>query len=115
MTNTILAHSHFDQDHLEAVANQMSELGSPTIRVIDGGDHYIAIEGSHRLRAAEQTDTPVMFDVLDEDGEIDLETLDLDDNGWFCGETVVSVAEFIEWFTKNPFPADAATVEVEAA
>lgn len=114
MANVILAHNHFDADHLEAVKADMAVMGTPTIRVIDGGDHYIAIEGCHRLRAAEATDTAVCLEVLDEDETIDLDTLDIDTYGEF-DEQVIPVTEFIEWFTREPFPMDAEMIKVDEA
>lgn len=41
-----------DADHLGEVVGDMRRLGAPTIRVVDCGDHYMALEGSHRLAAA---------------------------------------------------------------
>lgn len=38
--------------HLEAVKAEMQRLGAPRIEVVDCGDHYFALEGSHRLAAA---------------------------------------------------------------
>ena len=37
---------------LARVIAQMRELGVPRIRAIDCGDHFVALEGSHRLAAA---------------------------------------------------------------
>lgn len=39
-------------DRLARVIAQMRELGVPRIRAIDCGDHFVALEGSHRLAAA---------------------------------------------------------------
>lgn len=115
MTRVILPHAEFDADHLAAVSAEMETLGSPTIRAFPAYDMIVAIEGSHRLRAAEATGTPVNFEMLDEDGEIDLSTLDIDTNNWFDGETVVPVRDFLAWWTKDGFPMGAETVEVEGA
>ena len=51
----VLAHNHYDQSHLDAVVDQMRDQGAPTIRVYDlEFDGLVqAIEGCHRLRAAE--------------------------------------------------------------
>ena len=38
---------------LEAVIADMQTMGAPTIEVVDCGDYYQALEGSHRLAAAE--------------------------------------------------------------
>jgi hypothetical protein len=50
----ILAHDHYDGEHLVEVAAQMSELGAPTIRAIwvEAWDAWVALEGCHRIRAA---------------------------------------------------------------
>lgn len=101
-------------DHLAAVQGQMSKMGSPTIRAIDGGDHLIAIEGSHRIMAAVALGLPVAIQILDEDDNIDLDTLDWDDNGWFF-DRVVPVRDFIDCFTAYPFPARAPVANIEVA
>ena len=98
--------------HLEMVKAEMMVLGSPTIRAIDGGDCLIAIEGSHRLRAAEELGLMVKVEIIDEDGEIDLDTLDWDDYGWFS-ERIVPALEFIDVFTRSPFPMRSPTVELD--
>lgn len=41
-----------DADKLQAVIEEMRTLGSPKIRALWCGDHYRAIEGSHRVAAA---------------------------------------------------------------
>ena len=41
-------------DRLAAVKAEMLVLGVPTIQVVDCGDHYMALEGSHRLAAAHE-------------------------------------------------------------
>lgn len=50
----ILAHDHFDVDHLEAVKTEMQQLGAPTIKAVwmDAYGAWAALEGSHRIRAA---------------------------------------------------------------
>lgn len=113
MTMIILV-NQIDPARLETVKAEMAELGAPTIRAIDGGDHLIAIEGSHRLQAAADLGLAVNIQILDEDGEIDLDTLDWDDNNWF-DDRIVPVAEFIAGFTREPFPMGAATAEIEVA
>jgi hypothetical protein len=37
---------------LDDVKEEMARFGRPDIRVVDMGDHYMALEGSHRLQAA---------------------------------------------------------------
>ena len=51
--NIILPHKHFDADHLAAVIEAMRTLGAPTIKAVNCGEFYVALEGSHRIRAAQ--------------------------------------------------------------
>jgi hypothetical protein len=44
----------FDKFHLDTVKNDMLKIGSPKITVVDCGDHYQALDGTHRLEAAAQ-------------------------------------------------------------
>lgn len=99
-------HEHYDEGHLSKVANEMSKLGPPTIRVVKGNDgQFYAIEGTHRLRAAEASDTPVALRVLDDSEEIDLNTLDMDIGGWFDDETKIPYEEFLRWFNPRHGPS----------
>jgi len=41
-----------DNDKLTQIIAEMQMLGTPTIKVVDCGDHYMALEGSHRIAAA---------------------------------------------------------------
>lgn len=51
MTTIYAIHEPF-ADHLAEVIEEMRVLGAPTLHVVDCGDHYQALEGSHRLPAA---------------------------------------------------------------
>lgn len=113
MTMIILPNA-IDPSHLAEVRAAMEQLGAPTIRAIDAGDHLIAIEGSHRIQAAHDLGLAVNVEIVDEDGEIDLDTLDWDDYGWF-DERVVPAPDFIDRFTAHPFPAGQPCVDVEVA
>ena len=55
MTTIVLLHSEYDKAHLAQVTAQMRELGPPTIKAFydHGNGIWIALEGCHRLRAAE--------------------------------------------------------------
>ena len=77
-----------EAEHLDAVKGEMQTLGSPTIRVADAGDFFVALEGSHRLHAAAELDVPVIFDVIDPEDDIDLRTLDVDTMDEFDGNIV---------------------------
>ena len=50
-----LAHDHYEQEHLDRVIEDMKALGAPTIKAVWMGcwDVWAALEGCHRLRAAE--------------------------------------------------------------
>jgi hypothetical protein len=54
MTATVYAINEPIADHLEDVIAQMEKLGAPTLRMVNCGDFWAAIEGSHRLAAAER-------------------------------------------------------------
>jgi len=56
MNETIIAPHGVDRasEHYHKVLDSMKRLGAPTIRVVDLGDGYQAIEGSHRLAAAKE-------------------------------------------------------------
>ena len=50
-----LVHDHFEQDHLDHVIEEMKTLGAPTVKAVwlDYMGSWAALEGCHRLRAAE--------------------------------------------------------------
>lgn len=64
-----LYHSHYEEDHLEAVATEMKTLGAPEIKCIWSECYgmWLAVEGCHRLRAAQ------LLDITPQISEIDLE------------------------------------------
>jgi hypothetical protein len=111
---TIVLVNEIDAGHLAEVTADMSVLGAPRIRVIDGGDIYYAIEGSHRTTAAANLGLAVEVEIVDFDGTIDLDTLDWDDNGWF-DERVVSVREFWDRFSAGGCLMHQPTVDVDVA
>ena len=51
MTTIYAIHAPFSEQ-LEAVTAEMKERGAPKIEVVDCGDYFMALEGSHRLAAA---------------------------------------------------------------
>jgi len=67
-----------DPAKLAAIKAEMLTLGAPTIRVVDCGDHYMALEGCHRLAAAAELGIAPVLDVLDQDDMIDADSLDID-------------------------------------
>jgi hypothetical protein len=54
--------------HLEEIKEEMKELGSPTIRMVDRDKYLVAIEGSHRLNAARDLKMPVKVKLVDPEG-----------------------------------------------
>lgn len=68
-------HGHNEQ-HVLAVMDEMRTLGAPKIRVVDCGDHYVAIEGVHRLEAAARLGIAPNLDVLDQNDLIEADSLD---------------------------------------
>lgn len=100
-----VAHEHYDKGHLAKVKNQMEKLGAPTIKVVAvnsgvGVEEYAALEGCHRIRAAQALGLNpdlIVYD-LDEIAEIELDEMGLDfDNP---GMTVLELVEgcFNRWF-----------------
>ena len=45
-------HLPYEDGHLGRVIEEMKLQGAPTIRVVQRGDDFYALEGSHRLAAA---------------------------------------------------------------
>jgi hypothetical protein len=74
-----------DPAKLATVKAEMLTLGAPTIRVVDCGDHYMAIEGCHRLVAAAELGITPILDVLGQDDMIEANSLDID--AFQAGET----------------------------
>lgn len=66
-------------EHLERVTEQMREMGAPEIRVVDCGDYWMALEGTHRLHAAAALGITPEFVVLDQDDLVDADSLDWQD------------------------------------
>jgi len=74
-----------DPAKLAAVKAEMAIMGSPTVRVVDCGDHYMAIEGCHRLMAAAELGIAPRLTVLAQDDMVAADSLDID--GFAAGET----------------------------
>lgn len=71
-----------DKEHLEAVKTEMVNLGAPKIQVVDCGDYYQSLEGSHRLAAAAALGLTPEFIVLDQYDEIDITGYDWYENDY---------------------------------
>lgn len=67
-----------DADKLGEVTNEMLTLGAPVIRVVDCGDYYMALEGSHRLAAAHALGLMPTLHILDQEDSVDISGYD-----WF--------------------------------
>lgn len=67
-----------DDDKLAGVVAEMETLGAPTIQVINCGDYYMALEGSHRLAAASQLGLEPELVIYEQDDLIDISAFD-----WF--------------------------------
>ena len=73
---TIYAIHDIEQDKLDRVIAEMRTMGAPTIKVVDCGDHYMALEGSHRLAAAHALDLTPELEILEQDDEIEITGFD---------------------------------------
>ncbi|HEX5321482.1 MAG TPA: hypothetical protein VFW46_20160 [Stellaceae bacterium] len=79
-------------DHLEEVKTEMTTLGRPSIRVVDCGDYYMALEGSHRVAAAHALGVEPELVIYEQADEIDITVFDwFDRANW--AETVYSAGE----------------------
>lgn len=74
--NTVYLIHAPDPDHLKEVKAEMQRLGAPTIRVVDCGDYYMALEGAHRLTAAHELGLAPNLVVYDQEVEIDVTIYD---------------------------------------
>ena len=77
MSTIYAIHAPF-AERLEKVTAQMQTLGAPVIRVVDCGDYYMALEGSHRIAAAHALEMEPTLAVIAQDDEIDISEFD-----WF--------------------------------
>ena len=94
-------HGVKSKEHLEKVTEEMRELGTPIIRVVDCGDTYFALEGTHRLRAACLLGIAPTLDVVGEQDQVDLTWLDILDN--FPDGTVSMPAGEIVAALRDPY------------
>lgn len=73
---TIYAIHQPDADKLASVIAEMRILGAPTIEVVDCGDYYQALEGSHRLAAAAELGIEPILTVYAQDEVVDISNFD---------------------------------------
>jgi hypothetical protein len=72
----IIALHGIDAAKLEAIKSEMLTLGAPSVRCVEAGGEWYAIEGTHRLAAAcELGLVPEIVEVTEESGP---QTVDLD-------------------------------------
>ena len=94
-----LVHDHYSEEHLAEVIEEMKKLGAPKIRAVwmECYDHWAALEGCHRIRAAKELGlTPEIIELdYDDIADIDLRDktlgLDLDNDGTVGELTVVGI------------------------
>lgn len=62
-----LMHDHYDAAHLDAVIDEMRDLGAPTIKAIWVEAHgaWMALEGCHRIRAAKALGLEPVIDEIE--------------------------------------------------
>ena len=75
--------------HLATVIEEMKKLGAPKIKAVWCGDHYRAVEGSHRLAACAALDLTPEIVEIEEDEEVEHDCDDLPSNA--------TAAELIEY------------------
>ncbi len=75
---TIFAIHATEAQKLADVTKQMRSMGAPKIECVDCGDHYIALEGSHRLAAAHALGLTPTLVIREQD-----ETLDITAYDWY--------------------------------
>ncbi len=92
-----------DMDHLAEVVAEMEKRGAPTIEVVDCGDYYQALEGSHRIAAAKALDLVPVLVIHGQDDEIDITRFDwFDDANW--AETTYPAGEVAGELGARPVP-----------
>ena len=78
MMTTIYAIHAAESEKLTGIIEEMRVLGAPTIKVVDCGDYYMALEGSHRLAAAAALELAPSLEIYDQDDIIEISGFD-----WF--------------------------------
>ena len=77
-TTLYTIHGHNDAK-VASVMDEMRSLGAPVVRVVDCGDHYMALEGVHRIEAASRLGIAPVLIVLDQDDQVAADSLDWQD------------------------------------
>lgn len=67
MKTVFAKHLPYENGHLGEVTNDMKFMGAPTIRVMKYNNNFYALEGSHRLAAADYlNETPKLVVEIEE-------------------------------------------------
>lgn len=82
-------HGH-NEARVAQVMEEMQHLGAPSIRVVDCGDHYMALEGVHRFEAAARLEIAPKLIVLSQDDMVEASSLDWD---WLLSGESYTAAE----------------------
>jgi hypothetical protein len=86
----IITMHHTDEAKLEHGRTYMATHGAPTIRVVDRGDAYVALEGTHRIAAAAELGLTPILDTMDPDAPT---PEDIEDETGEYGYTAGELAE----------------------
>ncbi len=76
--NLVRIPHEIDPEKLSDVISKMKKFGRPKIDVVDTGEEYLALEGSHRLTAAHKLGMKPIYNVVDQESIIDPKAYDVD-------------------------------------
>jgi ParB-like nuclease domain len=100
ITTLYLVHAT-SNEKVEQVMAEMRKLGSPRVRVVDCGDHYMAIEGCHRLTAAARLGVRPDLVVLAPGDLVEVASLDTD---YFDPAKRLSAGEIVREYRRGYNP-----------
>lgn len=88
-----LLHGYYDAQKLESVKKEMQDLGAPTIKAVwmDCYDHWAALEGCHRIRAAADLGLVPVIEEIEYSEEVTLDEIGCDQSGDGC--TIAEVCD----------------------
>ena len=73
MNHIYAKHLPYNNSKLNGVIEEMKELGSPTIKVVNYKNEYFAIEGSHRLAACNFLNKSLNIIVVEENNSSEVD------------------------------------------
>ena len=76
--NLVRLPNEIDAKKLNEVMEEMKVLGRPRIDVVDTGEEYLALEGSHRLTAAHKLGIKPIYNIVDQNAIINPNKYDVD-------------------------------------